>query len=170
MSLSGKDVILTVRNTTEFFLKEKHKSKKDGSVTDKKERAVNMDISLISNEVHNMKQNDSYPSIHDLEDKMHLKEWILPSLHMLLNDLIKCEEKKLLIGHAITSACKPKLISPLLFALGVELDHCFGSKWLISHLSKMGYCTTYDEVRKYKQELLERETLIPQIPPGSLFN
>ena len=33
----------------------------------------------------------------------------------------------------------------------------------------MGYCTTYDEVRKYKQELLERETLLPQIPPGSLL-
>ena len=61
------------------------------------------------------------------------------TLNMILQDLISNKEKQLAIGHAITSACKPRIMSPLLFGLGVELDHCFGSKWLISHLSKQGF-------------------------------
>ena len=44
---------------------------------------------------------------------------------------------------------------PLLFGLGVELDKTFGSKWLVDHISRLGYCISYDEVLRYKQSVVE---------------
>ena len=37
------------------------------------------------------------------------------------------------------------------FRLGVQLDKEFSSKWLISHLHKLGFSISPDEVQKYKQ-------------------
>ena len=43
------------------------------------------------------------------------------------------------------------MIAPLLFGLGVELDHIFESKWLINKLFRLGYSISYDEVTRFKQ-------------------
>ena len=32
-----------------------------------------------------------------------------------------------------------------LFGLGVELDHVFGSKWLVNELARLGFSVSYDE-------------------------
>ena len=37
------------------------------------------------------------------------------------------------------------------FGLDVQLDKEYGSKWLISHLHKLGFSTSPDEVQRYKQ-------------------
>ena len=44
---------------------------------------------------------------------------------------------------------------PLMFGLGVELEKTFGSKWLINHLSRLGFCISNDEVLRYKQSAIE---------------
>ena len=44
---------------------------------------------------------------------------------------------------------------PLMFGLGVELEKTFGSKWLINHLSGLGFCISNDEVLRYKQSAIE---------------
>ena len=57
-----------------------------------------------------------------------------------------------------------------MFGLGVELDHVFGSKWLISELSWLGFCVSYDEVDRYKQSVIQSESLenlLTEYPQGT---
>jgi len=59
---------------------------------------------------------------------------------------------------------------PILFGLGVEIDHVFGSKWLISQLSRLGFSISYDEVVRYKQSVIQSEnsdSLIAEYLPGA---
>ena len=39
------------------------------------------------------------------------------------------------------------------------MDYMFGSKWLINELSHLGFSISYDEVVKYKQSVIQSETL-----------
>ena len=45
-------------------------------------------------------------------------------------------------------------IPPLLFGLGVEIDHPIGSKTLLTEFSKLRYAISYDEVKRYKKYFL----------------
>ena len=39
------------------------------------------------------------------------------------------------------------------------MDHVFGSKWLINELSRLGFSVSYDEVIRYKQSVIQSESL-----------
>ena len=59
---------------------------------------------------------------------------------------------------------------PILFVLGVEFDHVFGSKWLITQLSRLGFSISYDEVVKYKQSVIHNnnlDNLLTEYLPGA---
>lgn len=55
------------------------------------------------------------------------------------------------IGQCIVNGTSKRVMPPILLALGVELDHIFGSKWLIDELFRLGFSVSYPEVTKYKQ-------------------
>ena len=60
--------------------------------------------------------------------------------------------KQASLGQCILKAMKPNsVIPPLLFGLGVEIDHAIGSKALLTEISKLGYAISYDDVERYKQ-------------------
>ena len=42
-------------------------------------------------------------------------------------------------------------MSPILFAVNIEMDHMFGSKWQLIKLSRLGFSVSPDEVTRYKQ-------------------
>ena len=52
-------------------------------------------------------------------------------------------------------------IRPLLFALGIEIDHAIGSKSLLIELSKPGYIISSDEVKGYKKSFMMNESTRP---------
>lgn len=39
------------------------------------------------------------------------------------------------------------------------MDHVFGSRWLIDELSRLGFSITSDEVSRYKQSVIQTESL-----------
>lgn len=39
------------------------------------------------------------------------------------------------------------------------MDHVFGSRWLIDELARLGFSITYDEVNRYKQSVIQSESL-----------
>ena len=43
--------------------------------------------------------------------------------------------------------------------MGVELDHIFGSRWLIDELYKLGFCVSYRGITKLKQEVLANQNI-----------
>src|SRR5207245_1707431 len=47
------------------------------------------------------------------------------------------------------------VISPVLFAIGVSLDHALGSKWLLESFARLGYSISYDEVNIHKQSVVQ---------------
>ena len=70
------------------------------------------------------------------------------------------ELKQNSIGQSIIQAARPRsVITPVLFGLGIEMDHVFGSKWLINELARLGFSINYDEVVRYKQSVIQSETL-----------
>ncbi|KAK6168833.1 hypothetical protein SNE40_020007 [Patella caerulea] len=87
-----------------------------------------------------------------------MSEFIVPSLKIFLDVLLNRELWKVALGQALIQAARPRsVIAPLLFGLGVELDHIFGSKWVVSQLYSLGFCISADEVALFKNSILQDE-------------
>ena len=109
------------------------------------------DGNLIKTEIwEQIDTNEYYPSIDDIA----VKNWIPYNLQKLLRVLIQSDVKVQSIGQAIIKSSTRTALTPILYGLGVELDHVFGSKWLLDHLARFGFSVTSDEVKLYKQSVL----------------
>ena len=59
---------------------------------------------------------------------------------------------------------------PVPFGLAVELDHVFGSRWLLDELYQLGFCSSYTEVTRFKQSVMVMEDATHTgvvLPPGT---
>ena len=92
-------------------------------------------------------------------------------LKLRLKVLVKDELKEQSIGQAITYAAKPRsFIPPILFGLAVEVDHVFGSRWLIDELNQLGFSVSYNEVLRFRQSAVtegDSSTILYSIPCGT---
>ena len=74
-------------------------------------------------------------------------------------------------GHSIIQSARPRSVVTLtLFGIGVEMDHLFGSRWLVNELSRLGFSISYDEVNRYKQSVIQSESfesLLAEYFPGT---
>ena len=60
--------------------------------------------------------------------------------------------------QCIIKASRPRTaLPPLLFALGIECGHVFGSKWLVNELLKLGFCISYSEVNRFKKSVVANQ-------------
>ena len=85
-------------------------------------------------------------------------------LLIFMEGLIKNPLKQESIGQAIVTAARPRSsLSPILFGTAVEMNHMFGSKWLLGELSSLGFSKTFDEVTRYKQSALANRQQITWI-------
>ena len=85
-------------------------------------------------------------------------DFLLPMLKYFMRLLVDSEIKQPTIGQSLIKAMKAKsVIPPLLFGLGVEIDHIVGSKILIIELAKLGFSIRYDEVNRFKQSALHKK-------------
>jgi len=86
-------------------------------------------------------------------------EWVPPLLYQLLSGLVRDDVKCFAISNAVVQASRPRsVISPVLLGVGVEMDHVFGSCWLVDELSRLGFSVSYDEISWYKQSVLQDGT------------
>ena len=53
---------------------------------------------------------------------------------------------------------------PILFALAVEVDHLYGSRWLNNELFKLGFCVSYSEVTRFKQACVTNSANVLSLP------
>ena len=73
---------------------------------------------------------------------------------------MQSELKQNSIAHSIIQSALPRsVITPTLFGIGVDMDHVFGSRWLVNELSQLGFSISYDEVKRYKQSVIQSESL-----------
>ena len=60
------------------------------------------------------------------------------------------------IDQCIVKTVAATKIPPILFALAVEVDHLYGSRWLNDELYKLGFSISYSEVKRFKQASLSQ--------------
>ena len=85
-----------------------------------------------------------------------MAQWVPPLLQTFLGSIIGDEIKQIATGHCIVQASRPRsVISPVLFGVGVTVDHLVGSKALVQMLARLGLSITVDEINKYKQSIVQ---------------
>ena len=131
-------------------------NERENNSTDESHRIV-IAAKFIKAEIRDAAYNhDEYPLSPDYDNVKRAKEW-LPSLLNVF--IVGSELKQVAVSQAIVQAARPKsVISPILFGLGVSVDHSFGSKWLLDSLSRFGFSVSYDEVNLYKQSVVQSDS------------
>ena len=123
------------------------------------ERIIACAEKIINAEIREMTfKTDTYPSNHDIQDTDAGLKWLPPLLKNFMNKITKSKIQLSSIGQCIVRSARPRsVILPFIFGIGVTLDYTFGSKWLINELARLGYSVPYDEVARFKQNVVYSE-------------
>ena len=102
-----------------------------------------------------------YPAHDDIVLPEKQDSFLPSSLRKFLEVLIRPKNKQNSIGQTIVYSTRPRpVIQPIPFGVGIEMDHIFGSKWLINEVSQLGFSISYDKVDRYKQSVIEKNNII----------
>ena len=78
--------------------------------------------------------------------------WTPDHFRLIFNFFIRSEVKVETIGQCLMKAAIHRsVMPPMLFALAVESDHMFASRWLNTQLFNLGFTESYNEVVRFKQ-------------------
>ena len=146
------------------------KSKMENEDANEGEVIIKTAAKLIKAEIVNQRFNaEDYPSKYDIE---HHEKSLVPLLHLFMNEVTSDELKQSSIGQTITKVIGTRFyIPPLLFGLGIELDHKFGSKWLTNELFKLGFCISPSEITRFKQSVMvNNDSNVEVVLNGSLLS
>ena len=155
--IDGRPNIVCFRTTTSSIISEKWYNDRKTKVEDEAERIVVTAAKIILSEIRAIEYNMAkYPSIEDISNLDENKSIIPHSLQRFLNILVKSSVKQNSIGQCLLYAVRPwSIIPPIPFGLGVETDHVNGSKWAITELNRLGFSVSYDEVTRFKQNVVQ---------------
>ena len=156
--IDGKSDVICFRHNANYLINEAWYSRKRSTPEEEAEEIIRMAGKLILGNIRGSEfDREFYPCNKIIEFVEGLK-WLPPYLRILITSVIKQPLKQVGIGQSIVNAARPKsVISRILFGLGIELDHVFGSKWLLKELNRLGFCIGSDEVTRYKQSIVENE-------------
>ena len=168
-SCSGKEEI-SFRNTAQCLINEKFKKVKDDIKGDIKDTQKWM-ISVVKGTRLKLNLERCQEVTTTLtQSNFLLKDiyaWLPDSLRVLLDILISSAIKKTSIRHSIVTTCCKHIISPLLFGLGIHLQHSFGFKWLNNQSFRFGFSITGEEARRFKQYVIWQGETISDIVQDS---
>ena len=168
----GRNNIVCFRNTANYIINSKWYDDRQDNIGDEAIRIIRTAAKIIRGEIREAEYDvDFYPGSDHIKDNIKGKEWLPRTLQVFMSELISSNLKQVSLGQCIVKAARPNsCIPPLMFALSIELDHMFGSKWLLSQLSRLGLCLSYNEVTRYKQSVVNTENVVsttPQCSAGS---
>ena len=129
----------------DFLINETWDAQRKESIAEESPRILTTAAKIIQDEIRDSKYNmEYYPADEDIKNVEREKEWLPESLTAFLQVLVPSVIKQVSTGQCLLKAARPRsVIPPLLFGLGVEMDHVFGSKWLINELSRLGFSISY---------------------------
>jgi len=155
----GRQNVVCFRNLAKRIIHDKWYDEREKTVESESQRIVIAAARLIKASILEASYSvDEYPPNSTLKDPELLKECVPELVKIFMEKLVNDELKQVAIGHSLMQAVRPRsVIAPVLFALGVSLDHCFGSELLLKLLSRLGFCVSYDEVCRYKQSVLQQD-------------
>ena len=158
--IEGRSNVLCFRNMAKFIINEKWYSEKKADIDDEAERVVIAAAKIIKAEIREKNYDlKSYPTKEDIVNLDRGRQWIPNHLQTFLKTIVLSQLQQNSIGHSIVQSARRTVITPTLFGLGIEMDHVFGSRWLIDEMSRLGFSISYDEVNRYKQSVIQSESL-----------
>jgi hypothetical protein len=164
--IDGRRNVVCFRDMANLIISDKWYSEREKSAEDDSVRIVRTAAMLIKSQIRDTPYNtEVYPNNDTITNRQHAKNWMPNLLQEFLHGITSNELKQIAIGHSIVQASRPRsVISPVLFSIGVSLDHVFGSKWLIELMSHLGFSLSYDEITRYKQSVLVSENSQTSLP------
>ena len=150
----GRKNVICFRDTVSMIINDAWYDDRKKDSRDEARRIVKAAAKILKSEIRDTSYTtEFYPRSDDIAKG---KEWLPNLLRMFLEDIIPSEIKQASVGQSIMHAARPRSsLPPILFSLGVGLDHAYGSKWLVNHLAKLGFSISYNEVTRYKQSVVK---------------
>lgn len=145
-----KDV-LCFKDLSNKIIRDYHN--KDINKEDEELEIIKTAIKLLKNRIKSMKLDPTvYPSKHELTADYKVPE----TLQYFIDQFTASPEQTNLWKQMFVKAVRPRSgPMPYLLALGIQLDHKYGSKWLNQRMSKLGFCEGPDELYRYKWSYLQ---------------
>ena len=122
-------------------------------------RVVKAAAKLIRAEIREKEYNtEQYPTPQDISDPVAAKKYVQKLLLSFLQELVRCDIKQIAIANAVLQAARPRsVISPVPLGVGVQMDHAYGSAWLVNELARLGFSVSSDKVCRFKQSVMHQE-------------
>ena len=124
----------------------------DNTEDDDKTKIINTAVKLIKNDISLLDIDRSvYPSITEMIDPDRQLELVRESMKLLLRPLLKPDIKVSIWEQNLIRCSRPRSgLVPLPLRFALQLDHRFGSKWILNKLHSLGLCESYNENPLYK--------------------
>lgn len=155
--VNGRRNVVCFRDMASYIINEKwHKDRKT-DIEEESIRIVAAAAKLIKAQIRGtLYSTDEYPINGSVSDVSAAMQWVPPLLRTFVENVVVTDLKQTAICHAIVQAARPRtVISPVLYGIGVSVDHVLGSKWLLNFLARCGFSVSYDEVVRYKQSVVQ---------------
>ena len=163
----GQQDVVCLQRMASFVLREQWKKQKmlEDDETES-QRIVAMAAKLVRALLREMQYTrETYPTETDISDLEGSHHFIPNLLHTFLQVLVSNQVKEVAIGNAIVQAARPRsVVTPILFGVGVQMDHMYGSKWLVDQLARLGFSVSSAEVYRFKSSVLQAEQMMGAVP------
>ena len=160
----GRHDVVCLTQMASFILQEQWKHETNVHDNDAEAvRIVKAAGKLIRAELREFEYNiETYPTEDDIRDQQYVDKFIPPLLKLFMQLLVTNSVKHVAISNAVVQAARPRsVISPILFGVGVQMDHAYGSKWLIDELARLGFSVSSAEVYRFKQSVMRSDVITP---------
>jgi len=176
-SSGNTETKITLKRTASAIIDDFSKSIQGMTEADKKSSLISAAAKLIKTDIYALEAESTkafYPSYSTVSSTSENQGFLPESLQCLLKVLFSgsgSEKRIASIGQAMIQAARPKgIIPPLQVALGIQLHHLFGSRYLLDLLNTLGFCSSYYEVQKFESNAaVTLNTTIPSFFPGKFL-
>lgn len=155
--INGKLDVVTFRETADKILDQFFRTPQDTDPHTTKVRIIETAARLMLSDTKSQTTDkNEYPSHDTIASLENSLEFLPESMKIFLQTYFHSNKntdlKLCSLGHALVQCVRPKsILSPLQIGLAVQLHHMYGSRYLIDHLSSLGFCSGYKEVKRYEQ-------------------
>ncbi len=149
-SQNGLQDVICFKDRTSTILREHHANLQQSG--EEKSQIIKTALKLICNDIATINLDPkTYPATQTMADISSQLALVPESLQMFLRPILKTDEKVAIWGQNFIKACRPMSgVLPYQMGLTIQLDHRFGSKWMLNKLHQLGYSESYTELQNYK--------------------
>ena len=136
--------MLCLKDGTDNILREHLANLEHG---DEKTQIIKTALKFIYNDIAMIDIDPkSYPTTYSMADIDSQLAFVHASLQMFLRPIVKTDERVTVWGQNFIKACRSRSgVLPHQMGLAIQLDHRFGSKWMLNKFHQLGYTESYSD-------------------------